>query len=118
VGVEARHLDLHVHRQHRDVRDRREQQLLQPEHDLFHGPDFEPSRLDDGSLSGDFDAALRGRKLCRNPNPCTSAVTTRATLGGRGVSAGERGRFVMSERGGVVALDADAERGCRVDGPC
>ncbi|MFE2267606.1 hypothetical protein, partial [Streptomyces griseosporeus] len=43
MRVDAHHLDIHVHRQHRDVRDRRKQQLLQPEHDLFHGP--EPSRL-------------------------------------------------------------------------
>lgn len=41
VRVDAHYLDIHVHRQHRDVCNRREQQLLQPEHDLFHGP--EPS---------------------------------------------------------------------------
>lgn len=40
VRVNAHHLDIHVHRQHRDVRDRWEQQLLQPEHDLFHGPEL------------------------------------------------------------------------------
>lgn len=38
--VEMHYRNAHVHRQHRDVRDRREQQLLQPEHDLFHGPEL------------------------------------------------------------------------------
>lgn len=38
--VDAYHLDVHVHRQHRDIRDRREQQLLQPELDVFHGPEL------------------------------------------------------------------------------
>ncbi|MFB7322079.1 hypothetical protein [Streptomyces sp. NPDC056190] len=66
MRVNAHYLDIHVHRKHRDVRDRREQQLLEPEHDLFHGPDFEPNRLDDGSFSGDFDAVLRGSMVTQS----------------------------------------------------
>lgn len=37
--VNAHYRDVHVYRQHRDGCDRREQQLLQPEQDLFHGPE-------------------------------------------------------------------------------
>ncbi|MEU4351849.1 winged helix-turn-helix domain-containing protein [Streptomyces sp. NPDC023838] len=33
-------VDVHVQRQHYYVRDRREQQLLQRENDLFHGPEL------------------------------------------------------------------------------
>ncbi len=66
LRVNAHHLDVHVHvhRQHRDVRDRREQQLLQPEHDLFHGPDCQPSRTDHGLFSRDF--ACRPGTLSRH----------------------------------------------------
>lgn len=39
LRVNAHYRDVHVHRQHRDVRDRREQQPLEPEQDLFHGPE-------------------------------------------------------------------------------
>lgn len=44
--VDTCYLDVHTHRLHRDVRDRREQQLLQPELNLFHGPELsaQPSR--------------------------------------------------------------------------
>lgn len=40
LPINTHHRDVHVHRQHRDVRDRREQQLLQTEHDFFHGPEL------------------------------------------------------------------------------
>jgi hypothetical protein len=49
------------------------------------------------------------------PHP---GAATLKELSDRSVSAGERGRFVMSERRVAVALDADVERDCRVDGPC
>lgn len=48
LRVNAHYLDIHVYRQHRDVRDCREQQLLQPEHDLFHSPDFQPNHPGNG----------------------------------------------------------------------
>lgn len=38
----------------RSVRDRREQQFLQREHNLFHGPGYEPNYCYDGSFSGNF----------------------------------------------------------------
>ncbi len=38
LRVKAHLLDAHAHRQHRDVHDRREQQRLQPECNVFHGP--------------------------------------------------------------------------------
>ncbi|MFE4669515.1 hypothetical protein ACFRI7_17560 [Streptomyces sp. NPDC056716] len=37
LRINAHYLDVHVHRQHCDVRDLREQQRLEQEHDLFHG---------------------------------------------------------------------------------
>ena len=38
--VNAHYRDIHVNRQHHDVGDRREQHLLQPEPDLFHGSEL------------------------------------------------------------------------------
>jgi hypothetical protein len=40
MRANANYVEVHVCRQHRDVRDRREQPLLQPEHDLFHEPEL------------------------------------------------------------------------------
>ncbi|MFE7331760.1 hypothetical protein ACFU8W_44095 [Streptomyces sp. NPDC057565] len=48
MHINTHYLDTHVYRQHRDVRHRREQQLLNPECNLFHGPDFQPNRCGDG----------------------------------------------------------------------
>jgi hypothetical protein len=82
-----------------------------------------------GSVAIDLDEKSRPPRSPQIHGPVRRSGDVRAqrfaggahaacALGGRGVSAGERGRFVMSERGVAVALDADAERGCRVDGPC
>ncbi|GAA0451840.1 hypothetical protein GCM10010361_14900 [Streptomyces olivaceiscleroticus] len=40
LHVNTHYCDVHVHRQHRDIRVRREQQFLQREHDLFHDPEL------------------------------------------------------------------------------
>lgn len=58
LRIDTHLLDIHVHRQHRNVRDRREQQLLQPERNLFHGRDFQPNRPYHGSISGDFGSRV------------------------------------------------------------
>lgn len=39
-GLYQYRLIVHIDRHHRDIRDRREQQLLRPEHHLFHGPEL------------------------------------------------------------------------------
>ena len=43
--INTHYRDVHVYRQHRDVRDRREQQLLQPEQDLIHSPELSAMSL-------------------------------------------------------------------------
>ncbi|MCX4985952.1 hypothetical protein [Streptomyces sp. NBC_00572] len=35
--LNAHYRDVHVHRQHHDVADGRQQQLLHPEHEVIHG---------------------------------------------------------------------------------
>ncbi|GLX48773.1 hypothetical protein Shyhy01_17230 [Streptomyces hygroscopicus subsp. hygroscopicus] len=62
--VKAHVLDIHVQRPHRDVRDRREQQRLQLECNVFHGPDCQPSCTDHRRFSGDF--AYRPETLSRH----------------------------------------------------
>jgi hypothetical protein len=64
LRVKAHILDIHVYRQHRDVRDRREQQRLQLEYNVFHGPDCQPSAADHQPFSGDF--AYRPEALSRH----------------------------------------------------
>jgi hypothetical protein len=78
-----------------------------------------------GSVTIDLDEKSRPHEALKTTDQfiagterLVSGARAACALSGRSVSAGERGRFVMSERGVAVALDADAERGCKVDGPC
>jgi len=43
--INTHYRDVHVYRQHRDVRDRREQQLIQPEQDLVHSNELSAQSL-------------------------------------------------------------------------
>ncbi len=43
--INTHYRDIHVYRQHRDVRDRREQQLVQPEQDLIHSSELSAQSL-------------------------------------------------------------------------
>ncbi|BCK66062.1 hypothetical protein Srufu_000150 [Streptomyces libani subsp. rufus] len=57
AGFNTYRLVVHVYRHHRDIRDRREQQLLQPEHHIFHESERSsppnPGLIIFGQLPGD-----------------------------------------------------------------
>lgn len=88
LRVNAHYLDVHVHRQHRDVRDRREQQLLQPARDLFHGPELSAQLPCPRTIFGRLRARLEGvrmslkvatsQNLSQNPSFDSTGLLARA----------------------------------------
>lgn len=89
LRVKAHVLDIHVHRPHRDVRDRREQQLLQTEYNVFHGPDCQPSCTDRHPFSRDF--AYRPETLSRH-SPWPLHESCARTRVGSGTTSVQRTR--------------------------
>jgi hypothetical protein len=63
LRINAHYLDIHVHRQHRDVRGRREQQLCEPEHNLFHGPELSAKPPSRPAIFGRLRARLEEVRL-------------------------------------------------------
>ncbi len=77
--INTHYRDVHVDRQHRDVRDRREQQLLQPEQDLIHSPELSAQPILSLLVLGQLPEASQGvqssltvhgsHNLSQNHNP-------------------------------------------------
>jgi hypothetical protein len=64
--VRARYLDVHVQRQHYDIGDRQKQQLLQPEHEFFRGPELSATTHRPPSAR----ATLVRHSACTAHEPC------------------------------------------------
>lgn len=95
LRVKAHVLDFHVHRPHREVRDRREQRRLQLDYNVFHGPDCQPSGTDHHPFSGDFAyrpetlspslTVATARKLSQNPRIDSECPPLREAPGTPGI---------------------------------
>ena len=108
LRIDAHHRDVHVYRQHRDVSDRREQQLLEPEQDLFHGPEHSAQLRCPRTIFGRLHVPLEqtqqslrvaaSQKLSQNPS-----------LGGTSLP-----RWAMLTSFGSTGVLAGATSGCSV----